>query len=50
MLSREIYVTAALASATAFIAGSLIGLPWEIAIVLGLLAGFGRRGADGYRN
>jgi uncharacterized membrane protein YeiH len=45
VLRREIYVTAALAGATAFIAGSAIGLPREIAIVLGLLAGFGLRGA-----
>ncbi len=45
VLSREIYVTAALAGATAFIAGSAIGLPREIAIVLGLLTGFGLRGA-----
>jgi uncharacterized membrane protein YeiH len=45
VLSREIYVTAALVGATAFIAGSSIGLPREIAMVLGLLAGFGLRGA-----
>ena len=45
VLSREIYVTAALAGAATFIAGSAMGLPRELAIVFGLLIGFGLRGA-----
>jgi uncharacterized membrane protein YeiH len=45
VLSREIYVTAALASAATFVAGSALGLHREIAIVLSLLIGFGLRGA-----
>lgn len=45
VLSREIYVTAALAGAAAFIASSAIGLPRELAIVFGLLIGFSPRGA-----
>jgi uncharacterized membrane protein YeiH len=45
VLSREIYVTAALAGAVTFVAGSAAGLPREIAVVLGLLTGFGLRSA-----
>jgi uncharacterized membrane protein YeiH len=45
VLSREIYVTAALAGAATFIAGSAVGLHREVAVVLGLLIGFGLRGA-----
>jgi uncharacterized membrane protein YeiH len=45
VLSREIYVTAALAGATTFVAVSAVGLHREIAVLLGLLVGFGLRGA-----
>ena len=45
VLSREIYVTAALAGAASFVAGSAVGLHREVAVVLGLLIGFGLRGA-----
>lgn len=43
VLSREIYVTAALAGSAAFVASSAFGLPREIAIILSLLIGFGLR-------
>jgi len=45
VLSREIYVTAALAGAVCFVAVSAVGLPREIAVIVGLLIGFGLRGA-----
>ena len=45
VLSREIYVTAALAGAVCFVAVSSVGLPREIAVIVGLLIGFGLRGA-----
>jgi uncharacterized membrane protein YeiH len=45
VLSREIYVTAALAGAASFVAGHAVGLPREVAIVGGVLVGFGLRGA-----
>ena len=45
MLSREIYVTAALAGAASFVAGSAIGLHREVAVFVGLLISFGLRGA-----
>jgi uncharacterized membrane protein YeiH len=45
VLSREIYVTAALAGAATFVAGSAAGLHREVAVLLGLLIGFGLRGA-----
>jgi uncharacterized membrane protein YeiH len=45
VLSREIYVTAALAGAATFVAGSAVGLHREVAVVMGLLIGFGLRGA-----
>jgi uncharacterized membrane protein YeiH len=45
VLSREIYVTAALAGAATFVAVSAVGLHREIAVLLGLLVGFGLRGA-----
>ena len=45
VLSREIYVTAALAGAASFVVGSALGLPREAAVVAGLLIGFGLRGA-----
>jgi len=45
VLSREIYVTAALAGAASFVAGSAVGLHREVAVVVGLLIGFGLRGA-----
>jgi uncharacterized membrane protein YeiH len=45
VLSREIYVTAALLGAAAFVGGSLLGLPREVAILVGLVAGFALRGA-----
>ena len=45
VLSREIYVTAALAGAASFVAGSAVGLPREVAVFVGLLIGFGLRGA-----
>ena len=48
VLSREIYVTAALLGATAFVGGSLVGVPREVAILLGLAAGFALRGAALY--
>ena len=45
VLSREIYVTAALAGAATFTASSAVGLHREVAVVLGLLIGFCLRGA-----
>ena len=45
VLSREIYVTAAFAGAATFVASSAIGLPREVAVLLGLVIGFGLRGA-----
>ena len=45
VLSREIYVTAALAGAASFVAGSAVGLHREVAVFVGLLIGFGLRGA-----
>jgi uncharacterized membrane protein YeiH len=45
VLSREIYVTAALAGAACFVAGSAVGLHREVAIAVGVLIGFGLRGA-----
>lgn len=44
VLSREVYVTAALLGGTVFVGGSLL-LPREVAIAAGLLAGFALRGA-----
>jgi uncharacterized membrane protein YeiH len=44
VLSREIYVTAALAGAATFVAGTIIELPREMVIVLGLFVAFGLRG------
>jgi uncharacterized membrane protein YeiH len=49
VLSREIYVTAALAGAVCFVAGSAVGLPREVAVIVGLLIGFGLRGAAIHR-
>jgi uncharacterized membrane protein YeiH len=45
VLSREVYVTAALLSAMVFVGGSLFGSPREIAITASLIAGFVLRGA-----
>jgi uncharacterized membrane protein YeiH len=45
VLSREIYVTAALLSAMVFVGGSLLGSLREIAIAASLIAGFALRGA-----
>ena len=45
VLSREVYVTAALLGATVFVGGLLFGLPREGAITAGLVAGFALRGA-----
>jgi uncharacterized membrane protein YeiH len=45
VLSREIYATAALAGAATFVAGCAGGFDREIALVFGLLIGFGLRGA-----
>lgn len=45
VLSREIYVTAALAGAASFVAGSAAGMPREVAVVAGLLISFVLRGA-----
>lgn len=45
VLSREIYVTAALLGALVFVGGSIFVLPREVAIGSGLLAGFALRGA-----
>jgi uncharacterized membrane protein YeiH len=45
VLSREIYVTAALLGALVFVGGSIFALPREVAIGSGLLAGFALRGA-----
>ena len=45
VLSREVYVTAALLGAVAFVAATAMGMVREIAIGTGLLAGFGLRGA-----
>jgi uncharacterized membrane protein YeiH len=49
VLSHETYVTAVLAGAATFVAGSAIGLHREVAVVLGLLIGFGLRGAAIWR-
>lgn len=45
VLSREIYVTAALLGACGFVAVLALGGPRELAVAVGLLAGFGLRGA-----
>jgi uncharacterized membrane protein YeiH len=45
VLSREIYVTAAFLGAIVVVAGLLSGLPREVAIGTGLVAGFALRGA-----
>jgi uncharacterized membrane protein YeiH len=45
VLSREIYVTAALAGAASFVAFTAAGLYREVAVVVALLVGFGLRGA-----
>ena len=44
VLSREIYVTAALVGAGVFVTLSLAGLPRESTLVIGLVAGFAVRG------
>jgi uncharacterized membrane protein YeiH len=44
VLSREIYHSS-LAGAASFVAGSAIGLDREVAVIVGLLIGFGLRGA-----
>jgi uncharacterized membrane protein YeiH len=49
VLSREIYVTAALAGAAMFVLGSAAGLSREVAVVLGLITGVGLRGAAIWR-
>jgi len=49
VLSREIYVTAALLGGMVFVGGSLLGLPRELAIVMGSVAGFALRGAALHR-
>jgi uncharacterized membrane protein YeiH len=49
VLSREIYVTAALLGATAFVAATGIGLARDAALGIGLLAGFALRGAALHR-
>jgi uncharacterized membrane protein YeiH len=48
VLSREVYVTAALVGATIFAVLWIAGTPREIAIGLGLVAGFALRGAALY--
>jgi uncharacterized membrane protein YeiH len=45
VLSREVYVTAALVGATVFAVLWIVGAPREIAIALGLVAGFALRAA-----
>jgi uncharacterized membrane protein YeiH len=45
VLSREVYVTAALLGATVFVLGVGAGLPREVAVAAGLAAGFSLRGA-----
>jgi uncharacterized membrane protein YeiH len=45
VLSREVYVTAALIGATVFELLWIVGAPREIAMVLGLVAGFALRAA-----
>ena len=45
VLSREVYVTAALCGAALFVASSLAGLPREVSILLGFCAGLLVRGA-----
>lgn len=45
VLSREIYVTAALAGAGAFVAALQAGVPRDVSAALGFAAGFGLRGA-----
>jgi uncharacterized membrane protein YeiH len=49
VLSREIYVTAALLGATAFVAATGIGLARDAALGIGLLAGLALRGAALHR-
>jgi uncharacterized membrane protein YeiH len=49
VLSREIYVTAALLGATAFVAATGLGAPREAAVAAGVLAGFALRGAALHR-
>ncbi len=48
VLSREVYVTAALLGAVVFVTATATGMPREIAIGTGLLAGLGLRGAALY--
>jgi uncharacterized membrane protein YeiH len=45
VLSREVYVTAALLGAVVFVASSGLGLSREAALCAGLTAGFALRGA-----
>lgn len=45
VLSREVYVTAALLGATVFVAAVGLGAGREVAIALGVVAGFALRGA-----
>jgi uncharacterized membrane protein YeiH len=45
VLSREIYVTAAFLGAIVFVGGLFGGLPREVAVATGLVAGFALRGA-----
>lgn len=49
VLSREVYVTAALVGAAAFVALSILGLPREGALGAGLLAGLAVRGTALHR-
>ena len=49
VLSREIYVTAALLGATIFVAATGVGLARDAALGAGLLAGFALRGAALHR-
>jgi uncharacterized membrane protein YeiH len=49
VLSREVYVTAALLGAITFVAATGLGLPRDIALGAGLLAGFALRGAALHR-
>jgi uncharacterized membrane protein YeiH len=48
ILSREIYITAALAGATVFVGLIGVGASQDIAVVLGFAAGFGLRSAGLY--
>lgn len=49
VLSREIYVTAALLGAAAFVAATGLGAPREAAVAAGVVAGFALRGAALHR-